>query len=38
MFKLTDSLELIQEIEEKVFNFSDGVRIEVKGKLNFQES
>ena len=28
----------IQDIEEKVFNFSDGVRIEVKGQLKFQES
>ena len=28
----------IQDIEEKVFNFSEGVRIEVKGQLNFQES
>jgi len=28
----------IQDIEEKVFNFSEGVRIEVKGRLNFQES
>ena len=28
----------IQDIEEKVFNFSEGVRIEVKGKLKFQES
>ena len=28
----------IQDIEEKVFNFSNGVRIEVKGQLKFQES
>ncbi|MDC3041115.1 asparaginase [Prochlorococcus sp. AH-736-B08] len=28
----------IQDIEEKVFNFSQGVRVEVKGKLKFQES
>ena len=28
----------IQDIEEKVLNFSEGVRIEVKGQLNFQES
>ncbi len=28
----------IQDIEEKIFNFSDGVRIEVKGQLKFQES
>ena len=28
----------IQDIEDKVFNFSEGVRLEVKGKLNFQES
>jgi len=28
----------IQDIEDKVFNFSEGVRIEVKGKLKFQES
>ena len=28
----------IQDIEEKVFNFSEGVRIEVKGQLKFQES
>ena len=28
----------IQDIEEKVFNFSDGVRIEVEGQLKFQES
>ena len=28
----------IQNIEEKVFNFSEGVRIEVKGQLKFQES
>jgi len=28
----------IQDIEEKVLNFSEGVRIEVKGKLKFQES
>jgi len=28
----------IQDIEDKVFNFSDGVRIEVKGQLKFQES
>ncbi len=28
----------IQDIEEKVFNFSDGVRIEVQGQLKFQES
>jgi L-asparaginase len=28
----------IQDIEEKVFNFSEGVRLEVKGKLKFQES
>ena len=27
----------IQDIEEKVFNFSEGVRIEVKGQLKFQE-
>jgi len=27
----------IQDIEEKVFNFSAGVRIEVKGQLKFQE-
>ena len=27
----------IQDIEEKVFNFSEGVRLEVKGKLKFQE-
>ena len=28
----------IKDIEEKVFNFSEGVRIEVKGQLKFQES
>ena len=28
----------IQDIEEKVFNFSEGVHIEVKGQLKFQES
>ena len=28
----------IQDIEEKVFNFSKGVQIEVKGQLKFQES
>jgi len=28
----------IQDIEEKVFNFSEGVRLEVKGKVKFQES
>jgi len=28
----------IQDIEEKVFNFSEGVRIEVKGQLKFQET
>ena len=28
----------IQDIEDKVFNFSEGVRIEVKGQLKFQES
>jgi len=28
----------IQDIEEKVFNYSEGVRIEVKGQLKFQES
>ena len=28
----------IQDIEEKVFYFSEGVRIEVKGQLKFQES
>ena len=28
----------IQDIEEKVLNFAEGVRIEVKGKLKFQES
>ena len=28
----------IQDIEEKVFNFSEGVRIEVNGHLKFQES
>jgi L-asparaginase len=28
----------IQDIEEKVFNFSEGVRIEVQGQLKFQES
>ena len=28
----------IQDIEEKVLNFSEGVRIEVKGQLKFQES
>ena len=28
----------IQDIEEKVFNFSEGVNIEVKGQLKFQES
>ena len=28
----------IQDIEEKVFKFSEGVRLEVKGKLKFQES
>ena len=28
----------IQDIEEKVFDFSEGVRIEVKGQLKFQES
>ena len=25
-------------IEDKIFNFSEGVRIEVKGQLKFQES
>ena len=30
--------ELIQDIEENVFNFSEGVRLEVKGKVKFQES
>ena len=28
----------IQDLEEKVLNFSEGVRIEVKGQLKFQES
>ena len=28
----------IQDIEEKVFNFSKGVRIEVEGQLKFQET
>jgi len=28
----------IQDIEEKIFNLSEGVRIEVKGELKFQES
>ena len=28
----------IQDIQEKVFDFSEGVRLEVKGKLKFQES
>ena len=28
----------IQDLEEKVFNFSEGVRIEVQGQLKFQES
>ena len=28
----------IQDIQEKVFNFAEGVRIEVKGQLKFQES
>jgi len=28
----------IQDIEEKVFNFPEGVRIEVQGQLKFQES
>jgi len=28
----------IQDIDEKVFNFSEGVRIEVEGELKFQES
>ena len=28
----------IQDIEDKIFNFSEGVRIEVKGQLKFQES
>ena len=28
----------IRDIEEKVFNFSKGVQIEVTGKLKFQES
>jgi L-asparaginase len=28
----------IQDIEENVFNFSEGVRIEVNGELKFQES
>ena len=28
----------IQDIQEKVFNFTEGVRIEVKGQLKFQES
>ena len=28
----------IQDIEDKVFNFSEGVRIEVEGQLKFQES
>jgi len=28
----------IQDIEEKVFDFSEGVRIEVQGQLKFQES
>jgi len=28
----------IKDIEEKVFDFSEGVRIEVKGQLKFQES
>ena len=28
----------IQDIEEKVLNFSEGVRIEVQGQLKFQES
>ena len=28
----------IQDIEDKVFNFSQGVRIEVNGQLKFQES
>ena len=28
----------IQDIEEKVFNFSEGVQIEVNGQLKFQES
>jgi len=28
----------IQDIEDKVFNFPEGVRLEVKGKVKFQES
>ena len=28
----------IQDIEDKVFDFSEGVRLEVKGKVKFQES
>ena len=28
----------IQDIEDKIFKYPDGVRIEVKGQLNFQES
>ena len=28
----------IQDLEEKVLNFSEGVRIEVQGQLKFQES
>ena len=28
----------IQDIEDKVFNYSEGVRMEVKGQLKFQES
>ena len=28
----------LQDIEEKVFNFSEGVRLEVKGKVKVQES
>jgi len=27
----------IQDIEEKVFNFPEGVQLEVKGKVKFQE-
>ena len=28
----------IQDIEEKIFNLAEGVNLEVKGKLKFQES
>ena len=37
ILKQLEWIELrIQDIEEKVFNYSEGVRIEVKGQLKFK--